>query len=96
LLAEGHVNAELYTIGKVWEENQLVVERVNRHHATTATILSAVMTSAVAAFGKKKDAETAGKALTELIENLNGNDREDDEQAPTRTKDISELLKRKG
>ncbi|QTG12357.1 hypothetical protein G6M86_03470 [Agrobacterium tumefaciens] len=90
------MNAELYTVGKVWEENQLVVERVNRHHATTATVLSAVMTSAVAAFGKQEDATRAGKALTELIENLNGNDREDDEQAPTRTKDISELLKRKG
>lgn len=54
------------------------------------------MTSAVAAFGKKEDATKAGKALTELVENLNGNLREDDEQAPTRTKDISELLKRNG
>jgi len=54
------------------------------------------MTSAVAAFGKKEDARKAGKALTELVENLNGNLREDDEQAPTRTKDISELLKRNG
>ena len=95
-MAEGHKDAERYYVGRVWEENQLVVERINRHHATTATILSAVMTSAVAAFGKKEDARKAGKALTELVENLNGNLREDDEQAPTRTKDISELLKRNG
>ncbi|NSZ63487.1 hypothetical protein G6L16_009055 [Agrobacterium tumefaciens] len=97
MLAEGHVHAEHYTVGKVWEENQLVVERVNRHHATTATILSAVMTSAVAAFGKKKDAEKAGEALKELIENLNGsNDRDDESTSAKPTKDISELLKRKG
>ncbi len=90
------MNAELYTVGKVWEENQLVVERVNRHHATTATILSAVMTSAVAAFGKKKDAEKAGEALKELIESLNGsNDRDDGSTSAKPTKDISELLKRK-
>lgn len=54
------------------------------------------MTSAVAAFGKKEDAKQAGKALTELIGNLNGNVPDDDEQAPTKTKDISELLKRNG
>ncbi len=90
------MNAELYTVGKIWEENQLVVERINRHHATTATILSAVMTSAVAAFGKKEDAKQAGKALTELIENLNGVSDDDDDQPPAPTKDVSELLKRKG
>ncbi len=90
------MNAEHYTVGKVWEENQLVVERVNRYHATTATILSAVMTSAVSAFGKKEDAKNAGKALKELIENLNGVSDDDDDQPPTPTKDISELLKRKG
>lgn len=96
MLAEGHVNAETYCVGKVWEENQLVVERVNRHHATTATVLSAVMTSAVAAFGKKKDAENAGKALKELIQNLNGEHRNDADQPKAPAKDISELLKRKG
>lgn len=96
MLAEGHRNAEQYYVGRVWEENQLVVERVNRHHATTATVLSAVMTSAVAAFGKKEDAKNAGKALKELIENLNGDFRDEDEQAPKPTKDISELLKRNG
>lgn len=96
MLAEGHVNAEQYYVGKVWEENQLVVERVNRHHATTATVLSAVMTSAVAAFGKKEDAKKAGKALAELIENLNGVTDDDEDQPAAPTKDISELLKRKG
>ncbi len=96
MLAEGHVNAETYYVGKVWEENQLVVERVNRQHATTATILSAVMTSAVAAFGKKDDAKKAGEALKELIESLNGDANETEEQAPTPTRDISELMKRKG
>ncbi len=96
MLAEGHVNAEQYYVGRVWEENQLVVERVNRHHATTATVLSAVMTSAVAAFGKEKDAKNAGKALKELIENLNGDYRDDDDQLPKPAKDISELVKRNG
>lgn len=95
-MASGHVDAEQYYVGRVWEENQLVVERVNRHHATTATVLSAVMTSAVAAFGKKEDAKKAGKALAELIESLNGNVREDDEQPPKPAKDVSELLKRNG
>lgn len=94
-MAEGHVDAELYYVGKVWEENQLVVERINRQHATTATVLSAVMTSAVAAFGKKEDAKKAGKALTELIATLNG-DPGADQTSSKPPKDVSELVKRNG
>ncbi len=70
LLEHGHANAEHYPVGKVWEENQLVVERINRAHATNATILHSVMTAAVASFGKK--GREASKALTELIKELNG------------------------
>ncbi|MNF10611.1 hypothetical protein D3C80_2116060 [compost metagenome] len=61
----------MYCVGKVWEENQLIVERINRNHATTATVLSAVMTAAVASFGKK--GREANKALSDLIKELNGN-----------------------
>lgn len=70
LLDHGHRYAESYYVGKVWEENQLVVDRINRNHATSATVLSAVMTAAVASFGKK--GRDANKALADLIKDLNG------------------------
>jgi hypothetical protein len=57
-------------VAKVWEEHQLIVDRINRDHATTTTLLQAVMTAAVASFGKQ--GRSASKALNELIKELAG------------------------
>lgn len=72
-MANGHSYAALYPIGKLWDENQLVVERINRKLATEASILHSVMTTAIAAFGKD-GGRKANKALTKLIEGLNGDE----------------------
>jgi hypothetical protein len=48
LVAEGHVQAAHYPVGMVFDEAQLVVERLNRAEATRAVLLqmavSAVLT----------------------------------------------------
>lgn len=70
LLERGHVDAAFYPVAVVWEEHQLVVERINRDHATTTTLMQAVMTAAVATFGKQ--GRSASKALNDLIKDLAG------------------------
>jgi hypothetical protein len=64
------VDAPFYPVALVWEEHQLCVDRINRQHATNATVMQAVMTAAVATFGRKSGA--ASKALNELIKELSG------------------------
>lgn len=71
LLERGHADAPLYPVAKVWEEHQLIVDRINQDHATTTTLMQAVMTAAVASFGK--NSRGASKALNDLIKELSGN-----------------------
>jgi hypothetical protein len=70
LLERGHVDAPFYPVAKVWEEHQLIVDRINQEHATTTTLMQAVMTAAVATFGNK--GRSASKALNDLIKELAG------------------------
>lgn len=72
LLAHGHVQAQRYPLNLVWDESQLVVDRINGLLATEATILHQVMTTAVAAFGKD-GGRKANADLTKMIKRLAGN-----------------------
>jgi len=72
LLANGHRDAQEYPVGLVFEESQLAVDRINGMLATEATILHAVMATAVSAFGKKGSAQKANAALSKLIKDLGG------------------------
>jgi hypothetical protein len=71
LLDCGHTQAASYPIGVVWDENQLIVDRVNRQHATNAIMMQAVMSAAVGSFGKNGAA--AAKALDDKIREMSGN-----------------------
>lgn len=69
-MERGHTEAARYPVGKVIVETQLCVERINREYATQATIMQAVMTAAVATFGKH--GRSASKQLNDLIKELAG------------------------
>lgn len=69
-MERGHQDAPFYPVAKVWEEHQLIVDRINRDHATNTTLMQAVMTAAVASFGK--GGRKASKALNDLIKELQG------------------------
>lgn len=55
----------------VWEESQLIVERINGLLATEGTVLQAAANTAVAAFGKD-GGKQARKDFTKLMERLSG------------------------
>lgn len=73
LLAHGHPRANEYPVGLLWEESQLVVERVNRQQVTEAVILHQIMMTAVSAFGKD-GGRRANKNFEKMIKELGGND----------------------
>lgn len=52
LLAEGHVNARKYPLAMLWNEAELVRERVNARLATEATLLHAVAMAVLTPKGK--------------------------------------------
>lgn len=70
LLDHGHPYAESYPIGKLWEENQLVVERLNKRDAIVTTLTKTAMATVAAAFGKDKD--KAEKTFSKIIKELSG------------------------
>lgn len=45
LLDHGHADAQSYPIGMVFVEAELVVERINNAHATTAILLQTAVSS---------------------------------------------------
>lgn len=55
----------------VWEEVQLIVERINGLLATEGSILQAAASTAVAAFGKD-GGKKAHKEFAKLMERLSG------------------------
>lgn len=70
MVSEGHLNAETYALGKVWEENQLVTARNAKKFAMMATMMQRSMATVAASFGKK--GQQANKDFAELIKELNG------------------------
>lgn len=71
LLDHGHPYAEDYPIGKLWEENQLVVERLMAEEAKTATSMKLVMSTVVSAFAKD-GGKKANKEFAKYIKELTG------------------------
>ena len=63
LRSEGHVQAHLYPVWKVWDESEIVKKRINRQNRTLTSMM--VVASATAQGGKK-----ATKALKEFMENF--------------------------
>ena len=64
LLANGHSDALNYTVGKVWDEAEIVVERLNRQAVTEAVLIQ----SAVASLLSKE----GGKEFSKLVKRLTG------------------------
>jgi hypothetical protein len=64
LLANGHIEAQHYPLGMVWDEASIVVEHVNRLEATRATLLQMAVSSVLS--------KEAGKLFREQIQRLNG------------------------
>lgn len=62
LLSEGHATARRYPIIVVWQEAQIVRERVNQRHITETVLMQAV---AAATMSKK-----GGKHLADLLKDL--------------------------
>lgn len=60
-----------YPIWLIWEESQLVVERVNNRIATEGAVFKSAISTAVAAFGKD-GGRSAHEAFAELIKELSG------------------------
>lgn len=57
----GHQDAQHYTIGMVWDESQLVVERLNRDHATSATLMQLAVVSVLSKDGAREFKKTIKK-----------------------------------
>lgn len=72
MLDHGHPEARDYPVSMLWEESQLVVERINGLLATEATLIQAAATTAVAAFGKD-GGKKAVKQFQKIIDRLTGN-----------------------
>lgn len=53
LLSEGHP-ANTYTIGRVWDECQLVVDRINNRMVTEAVLLQSAVASLLTKEGGKQ------------------------------------------
>jgi len=64
LIEHGHVDARYYTIGRVFEEAELVVERINGLEATRAVLLQ----MAVASILSKKAAKGFQEAIRRLTD----------------------------
>ena len=60
LLSEGHPCADLYTVGRVWEEARYVRDRAADRMTTEAVVMQAVITSVLA----------GGKALENVLKVL--------------------------
>lgn len=73
----------------MWEESQLVVERINGMLATEGSILQAAASTAVAAFGKD-GGKKASKEFIKLMERLSGTSTE-----PQKKNLTEQLLKEK-
>ena len=58
----GHSRARQYPLGMLWEEAELVVERVNREEASRAVIMQNTIASILTKEG--------GKAFQKLIKDL--------------------------
>ena len=67
LLSNGHPQAARYTIGRVFDETRLVVDRKNADMATMAVLFQAA--SATTSMGATKDSQ---KLFNKLITSLNG------------------------
>lgn len=64
MIANGHLHAARYPIGKVFVESEFVVERINREEATRAILIQLAASSL---FSKK-----GGKAFDKKIKELTG------------------------
>lgn len=64
LLTHGHLQARHYPLWMVWEEAEIVVERINQQEASRTTLLHA----AGAAVMSKKGAQALKKLLKELTD----------------------------
>jgi hypothetical protein len=64
LLDHGHPDAGLYPFGVVWDEAELVVQRLNNQQATAAILIQAAISSVLA--------EEGGKQFGDLIDRLTG------------------------
>jgi hypothetical protein len=62
LLSEGHADAWRYPLGMLWDEQVLVVERLNRREATRATLLQSAVSGVLS--------KEANKAFSEIIKDL--------------------------
>lgn len=63
LMTNGHVDAQSYPVGMVWDEAAIVVENVNRMEATRATLLQMAVSSVLS--------KEAGKLFRETVNRLN-------------------------
>ena len=64
LLDHGHKDARHYPVGMVWDESEIVVERVNRELASQATIMQAAFIGS----NSKKGAAHLQRLLKELTD----------------------------
>jgi hypothetical protein len=64
LLAQGHPDARSYTIGQVWDEAEIVVERLNRAAVTDAVLIQGAVASLLSKEG--------GKEFSKLTKMLTG------------------------
>ncbi len=70
LLDHGHPDAPDYPLAFMWEESQLVVERINSMLATETSLLDAAVSTGIAQFGK--EAGKARRLFADLIKRLSG------------------------
>lgn len=64
LLDHGHPEARRYPIGIVWDEAELVVERLNGRIATEAVLTQMAVSSVLS--------EKAGKQFNKMVKKLSG------------------------
>lgn len=65
LLDHGHPEARRYTIGMVWDETNLVVDRLNGQEATRAVLLQMAVSSVLS--------KEAGKKFDKMIKRMTEN-----------------------
>lgn len=65
LLANGHVDARFYPIYRLWEEANIVIERINAQMGSEATLINLAIGAAI----DKK----ASKEFQKTIKRLTGN-----------------------
>ncbi len=80
LLGEGHEHAQLYAIGRLLDEHEIVAERLS-HFEGRQTVLIWNAVSAIPRFGMKRaDAEKGHKNFLDFVKSLFG-DKEDGGQS---------------